>query len=80
MKTTPAPTAWRSWRDTLGLSLREVSRRSGINPGRLSIIERGVPATDKEATALRAVLIAASTEDAIDPREAEALSRQMGPR
>jgi transcriptional regulator with XRE-family HTH domain len=60
MHTTPTPTPWRSWRDTLGLSLREVSRRSGINPGRLSIIERGVPAKEEEAAKLRAVLIAAS--------------------
>lgn len=48
---------WRVWRDNLGLTLREVSRRTKINPGRLSIIERGVAATDAEATALRKVLI-----------------------
>ena len=60
MSTTPTVTAWRSWRETLGLSLREVARRAEINPGRLSIIERGVPATAAEADKLRAVLIAAS--------------------
>jgi transcriptional regulator with XRE-family HTH domain len=44
-------------RERSGLSLREVSRRSEINPGRLSILERGVEPTademDKIATVLR---------------------------
>ena len=43
-------------RESTGLSLREISRRTGINPGRLSIIERGVPPLDAEATLLRRVL------------------------
>jgi transcriptional regulator with XRE-family HTH domain len=60
MSTSPTTTAWRSWRETLGLSLREVARRAEINPGRLSIIERGVPPTPVEAGRLRAVLVAAS--------------------
>jgi transcriptional regulator with XRE-family HTH domain len=60
MATTQASTPWRSWRETLSLSLREVSRRTGINPGRLSIIERGVPPTEAEANKLRAVLIGAT--------------------
>ena len=59
MSTTPTSTAWRSWRETLGLSLREVARRASINPGRLSIIERGVPATTAEAALLRVVLVTA---------------------
>lgn len=54
-----SPGHWRTWRGSLGLSLREVSRRSGIPPWRLSIIERGVPATDQEAHVLRATLVAA---------------------
>jgi transcriptional regulator with XRE-family HTH domain len=55
-------TPWRAWRETLGLALREVSRRTGINSGRLSIIERGVAPTPDEAAKLRAVLIAATEE------------------
>lgn len=56
-----APNPWRAWRETIaGLTQREVSRRTGINSGRLSIIERGVAPTDEEAARLRAVLIAAS--------------------
>jgi transcriptional regulator with XRE-family HTH domain len=35
-------------REAKGLSLREVARRSQINPGRLSIIERGVQPTPEE--------------------------------
>jgi hypothetical protein len=61
-QTTEPTTAWRSWRLTIpGLSMNEVARRSGVPSGRLSIIERGVPPTDAEATSLRAVLVAAST-------------------
>ena len=53
---------WRAWRETIpGLSQREVARRSGINSGRLSIIERGVPPTEAEANRLRTVLIEASS-------------------
>ena len=39
-----------------GLTLREVARRTGINPGRLSIIERGVSPTDDEAARILAAL------------------------
>ena len=49
---------WRPLRESLGLSLREVARRTGINPGRLSIIERGVPASPDEAERLRRALTA----------------------
>ena len=57
---------WRAWRETIpGLTLREVSRRTGINSGRLSIIERGVMPSDDEAAKLRAVLIAASEPKAV---------------
>lgn len=56
---------WRSWRETIpGLTLREVSRRAGINSGRLSIIERGVEPSPTEAAKLRGVLIAASEPEA----------------
>jgi len=49
-------TPLRQLRLAAGLGLREVSRRSGINPGRLSIIERGVPPSDEEAKAILAAL------------------------
>lgn len=56
-----AANPWKALRETVpGLSQREVSRRTGINSGRLSVIERGVTPTDEEAAKLRAVLIAAS--------------------
>lgn len=35
------------------MSLREVARQTGINPGRLSIIERGVDPTTDERRLLR---------------------------
>ena len=62
MQTTGAsPNPWRAWRETIpGLTMNEVARRTGINSGRLSIIERGVSPTGAEAISLRAVLIEAS--------------------
>lgn len=67
MQTQPNP--WKAWRETIaGLTQREVSRRTGINSGRLSIIERGVAPTEDEAAKLRAVLIEAS--EAAKPEEA----------
>lgn len=61
-----AKNPWRAWRETIsGLTQREVSRRAGINSGRLSIIERGVTPTDEEAAKLRAVLIAASAPEKV---------------
>jgi transcriptional regulator with XRE-family HTH domain len=42
-------TPLRQIRLAAGLSLREVERRTGINRGRLSIIERGVSPTDEES-------------------------------
>ena len=56
----------RTRRESLGLTLREVSRRTGwsetsrqgINPGRLSIIERGVTPTLAEHTLIEDVLVA----------------------
>ena len=58
----------RERRDAVGISLRELSRRTGwsettpkqgINPGRLSIIERGVQPSLEEHLVLDAVLSAA---------------------
>ena len=49
-------------RESTGLSQREIARRSGINSGRLSVIERGLVPTDEEAATLRKVLVKAMTE------------------
>lgn len=46
----------RSLRQAAGLSIRELERLTGINRGRLSIIERGVVPTDEEAAAILAAL------------------------
>lgn len=46
------------------LSLSELARRTGINKGRLSIIERGVTPTDEERAALLRVLGGLLTGDA----------------
>lgn len=45
-----------------GVTLREVARRSGINPGRLSIIERGVEPTEDEARRIVAAIRKAEAE------------------
>ena len=42
-------TPLRQIRLAAGITIREMERRTGINRGRLSIIERGVPPTDDEA-------------------------------
>lgn len=39
----------RQVRVAAGMTIRELERRTGINRGRLSIIERGVSPTDNEA-------------------------------
>ena len=49
-------TPLRQIRIASGLSLNEVSRRSGINKGRLSIIERGVTPTAEESVKILAAL------------------------
>lgn len=61
---------YRRIRRSLGLSLREVSRRTGINPGRLSIIERGVEPTPAEAAAIESVLLRAVVPVLPSPSEA----------
>lgn len=73
-QTTEPRTSWRAWRETIpGLTMNEVSRRAGINSGRLSIIERGVPPTPEEAARLRAVLIAA-----IEPNVTDVIGSEDG--
>jgi transcriptional regulator with XRE-family HTH domain len=46
----------RQLRLAAGLTIREMERRTGINRGRLSIIERGVTPTDDEAKAILTAL------------------------
>jgi len=48
----------RQLRLAAGLTIRELERRTGINRGRLSIIERGVAPSDDEA---RLILMALQT-------------------
>lgn len=48
--------SWRQLRQQSGLSLRQLEQRTGINRGRLSVIERGLPASPDEAMAIVAVL------------------------
>lgn len=43
---------FRAMREAAGISLRELSRRTGINPGRLSIVERGVEPEPNEREAI----------------------------
>jgi transcriptional regulator with XRE-family HTH domain len=49
-------TPLRQIRLAAGRSLREVEILTGINRGRLSIIERGVPPTEEEARKILAAL------------------------
>jgi transcriptional regulator with XRE-family HTH domain len=56
MTTNTPLSGMRSLRLAAGLSIRELERRTGINRGRLSIIERGVVPTDAEAAAILAAL------------------------
>jgi len=46
----------RQLRLAAGLTIREMERRTGINRGRLSIIERGVTPTADEARAILTAL------------------------
>ena len=49
-------TPLRQIRLAAGLTLRELERRTGINRGRLSIIERGVAPTEAESQLILAAL------------------------
>ena len=49
-------TPLRQLRLAAGLTIRELERMTGINRGRLSVIERGVTPTDKEAARILAAL------------------------
>jgi len=61
MHTAPE-TPIRRLRVAAGLTIRELERRTGINRGRLSIIERGVTPTDDEAHRILEALRAESPE------------------
>ncbi len=54
--TDTAHTALRQIRLAAGLTIRELERRTGINRGRLSIIERGVAPTAGESEKILAAL------------------------
>lgn len=69
--TTESASPYRAMREATGLSLRAVSRALGMNSGRLSIIERGVPPTDEERRKLNAFLGEQLTK-APEPGEATA--------
>lgn len=55
---TPTPTI-RQRREAKKLSIRALEAATGINRGRLSIIERGVAPSDEEARAIAAAIDAA---------------------
>jgi transcriptional regulator with XRE-family HTH domain len=60
----PTQTTIRRMRETAGLSLRDLERLTGINRGRLSIIERGVVASDIETRAILDALTKARPPEA----------------
>ena len=55
----------RELRELAGFSLRDLERSTGINRGRLSVIERGATARADEVTAIAAALVAA-IKDGLD--------------
>lgn len=60
---TPTSQPFRQLRRQSGLSIRVVAQRTGINRGRLSIIERGVMPTPDEA---RRIIEALSVPPVVD--------------
>lgn len=61
MTWTPPP--WRAMREAAGISLRELARRTDLNPGRLSIIERGIQPNPDEERRIREALAKALLQD-----------------
>ena len=59
--TSPTQTPLRQMRLAAGLSLRDLAERTGINRGRLSLLERGLmaSASSGEGERITAVLVAA---------------------
>lgn len=64
-------TSWQARREAVGLSMSELARRSGVNKGNLSRIERGWPATPSEAERLLTALLAAGAPAIPDDLKAE---------
>jgi Helix-turn-helix len=52
---------WRARREALAMPIRELSRRSGVNRGTISRIERGWPAGPEDAAAILAALESAES-------------------
>ena len=52
--------SWRQLRQARGLSLRDLEKRTGVNRGRLSVIERGLPPSPDEALKILTALAQAS--------------------
>jgi transcriptional regulator with XRE-family HTH domain len=61
-----ADTPLRAWRKSTGLSIRDLEQRTGINRGRLSMWERGVPVPDEDMARIRDELVRAEREDRRD--------------
>jgi hypothetical protein len=55
---------YRAMRLATGLGIRAVALATGINRGRLSIIERGVPPTDAERRAILQALAQPTKDEA----------------
>ena len=49
-------TALRAWRESTGLSIRQLEAATGINRGRLSMYERGLPVPDGDLARIKAAL------------------------
>jgi len=49
-------TPLRAWRNAKGLSIRQLEAITGINRGKLSIYERGVPVPDDDMAKIKAAL------------------------
>ena len=67
---------FRQRRENAGLSLRELSRRTGINPGRLSIIERGVEPTAGE---LRLIVACLDEAEAVGTPPIDSRTQSLDP-
>ena len=49
-------TALRAWRESTGLSIRQLEAATGINRGKLSMYERGLPVPQDDLDRIKAVL------------------------
>jgi Helix-turn-helix len=62
-----ASSPWRGAREARGISLRRLEALTGINRGRLSMIERGLPPSPTEAAAILEVLPPQVTPEVTPP-------------